>query len=343
MRPPAFWDSPTHPLSRILAPLGQLYGKRVAARMDRPGERAACPIICIGNFTLGGAGKTPTALAVATMLRGLDAEPAFLTRGYGGRLAGPIAVDPSRHISSDVGDEPLLLARCARTILARKRPDGAKLCRELGADVVVMDDGLQNPSLAKDLSLAVVDAGSGIGNGLAFPAGPLRAPLSRQWRHVSGLVIIGGDGPGEAVAAEAALRGLPVHRARLVPTAPNSVEGKPVLAFAGIGRPRKFFDTLVQAGANVVETRPFPDHHPYRASDLAGLVARADALGAVLVTTEKDMVRLPAEFAAGVTAFGVTLRIEDETRLLAQLRRVVEMLSPSRDRDRPTVSSPPPA
>ncbi|GJE17953.1 tetraacyldisaccharide 4'-kinase [Methylobacterium marchantiae] len=341
MRPPAFWDHADHPLSRILAPLGHVYGSRVAARMDRTGMKAACPIICIGNFTLGGAGKTPTALAVAAMLRRIGYDPAFLTRGYGGRLAGPIAVDPSRHTSGDVGDEPLLLARCARTVLARDRPEGASLCREAGADVVVMDDGLQNPSLAKDLSLAVVDAGSGVGNGLPFPAGPLRAPLARQWRHVDGLVLIGGNGPGETVAVEAISRGLPVHRARLVPTAPMDVPGKPVLAFAGIGRPRKFFDTLEGAGATVVETRTFPDHHPYRAGDLAALVARADALGAALVTTEKDMVRLPAEFAARVTALGVGLRIENEAPLLAQLRRAVEAFSPANARVPTAASSQP--
>ncbi|WP_027170735.1 tetraacyldisaccharide 4'-kinase [Methylobacterium sp. 10] len=341
MRPPAFWDIPGHSLGRFLAPLGHLYGSRVAARMDRAGERAACPVVCIGNFTLGGAGKTPTALAVAALLRRIGAEPAFLTRGYGGRLSGPVAVDPTRHTSLDVGDEPLLLARGARTILARDRPEGARLCRALGADVVVMDDGLQNPSLAKDLSLAVVDAGSGSGNGLAFPAGPLRAPLARQWRHVHGLVVIGEGAQGEALAVEAASRGLPVHWGRLVPTAPTAVAGKPVLAFAGIGRPQKFFETLAEAGASVIETRTFPDHHPYRAADLAGLAAWADALGAMLVTTEKDMVRLPADFAAGVTALGVTLRFDDERSLLAQLSRAGEAFSPATVPVRPDASSPP--
>ncbi|MHC2003547.1 tetraacyldisaccharide 4'-kinase [Methylobacterium sp. CM6241] len=340
MRAPVFWDLPGHPLGRLLAPLGEIYGSRVAARMDRAGNKAACPVICVGNFTLGGAGKTPTALALAAMLRGIGLEPAFLTRGYGGRLTGPIAVDPSRHGSADVGDEPLLLAGSALTILARDRPAGVELCRVLGAGVVVMDDGLQNPSLAKDLSLAVVDAVSGIGNGLAFPAGPLRAPLSRQWRHVHGLVVIGDGGRGEVLTMEAASRGLPVHRAKLVPTVPAAVAGKPVLAFAGIGRPRKFFDTLVEAGATLVETRSFPDHHPYRAADVAGLAAWAQALGAMLVTTEKDIVRLPADFAAGVTALGVTLRFVDESLLLAQVSRVVEMFSPPNDRARPDASSP---
>ena len=323
MRPPAFWDeAPGHPAARLLAPLGRLYGRRVADRMDRPGLRAPCPVICIGNFTLGGAGKTPTALAVAAILRRIGADPAFLTRGYGGRLKGPVLVDAARHGAAEAGDEPLLLASVARTILARDRPAGARLCADLGADVVVMDDGLQNPSLAKDLALAVVDAGAGIGNGLPFPAGPLRAPLPRQWRHVGGLVLIGDGARGERVAEEAAGRGIPVHRARLVPDAPADVLGRPVLAFAGIGRPQKVFETLRAAGADIAGTRTFPDHHPYRRADLADLTARAEALGADLVTTEKDWVRLPPAFAARVTALRVTLRFADETALLAQLKAV---------------------
>lgn len=338
MRPPAFWDNPDHPLARLLAPVGHLYGSRVADRMDRAGQRSACPVICVGNFTLGGAGKTPTALAVAAMLRGIGADPAFLTRGYGGRLAGPIVVDPSRHGAGEVGDEPLLLARSARTILARDRPAGAKLCEALGAAVVVMDDGLQNPSLTKDLALVVVDAGGGVGNGLPFPAGPLRAPLSRQWRNVHGIVLIGDGERGETVAGEAASRDLPVHRARLIPLAPACVLGRPVFAFAGIGRPQKFFDTLVQAGADLVGTRTFPDHHAYRPGDLAGLRAWAEASDAILVTTEKDLVRLPADFAAGVTALAVTLVFEDGTALLAQLRRAV---SSAPRRVPPGASSPP--
>ncbi|MGU3542062.1 tetraacyldisaccharide 4'-kinase, partial [Methylobacterium sp. A52T] len=184
MRPPAFWAAgPDHPAARALAPVGAVYGALAARRMDRPGARAGCPVLCLGNFTLGGAGKTPAALAVAGLVAELGAAPAFLSRGYGGRLAGPVRVDPAHHAAADVGDEPLLLARLVPAIVARDRPAGAALCRSLGADVVVMDDGLQNPSLAKDLSLAVVDGPAGLGNGLPFPAGPLRAPLARQWPH----------------------------------------------------------------------------------------------------------------------------------------------------------------
>ncbi|WP_342151397.1 tetraacyldisaccharide 4'-kinase [Methylorubrum sp. SB2] len=319
MRPPDFWHrSPAHPLARLLAPAGALYGALTARRMDRPGEAAPCPVLCVGNFTLGGAGKTPTALALARMLRDdLGRRPAFLSRGYGGRLAGPVAVDPASHSAAEVGDEPLLLAQAATTVVARDRPAGARLCADLGADVIVMDDGLQNPSLRKDLSLAVVDAGAGIGNGLPFPAGPLRAPLARQWRHLGGLVLIGDGAPGEALAREAAARGLPVHRAQLVPEAPEGWKDRPVVAFAGIGRPQKFFDTLAGLGARIVAAKGFSDHHPYRAGDLDALRVLAQREGAHLVTTEKDAVRLPA--GERVDVLRVALAFDDPARLRHRL------------------------
>lgn len=319
MRPPDFWSgAAAHPLARLLAPAGALYGALTARRMDRPGEPGPCPVLCIGNFTLGGAGKTPAALALARLLRDdLGRRPAFLSRGYGGRLAGPVAVDPASHGAAEVGDEPLLLARSAPTVVARDRPAGARLCAELGADAIVMDDGLQNPSLRKTLSLAAVDAGAGIGNGLPFPAGPLRAPLARQWRHVGGLVLIGEGASGDTLAREAGTRGLPVHRARLVPEAPALWRGASVVAFAGIGRPRKFFDTLAGLGARIVSAKAFPDHHPYRVGDLDGLRALAVREGARLVTTEKDAVRLPPGERAEVLR--VALAFDDPERLRLQL------------------------
>lgn len=327
MRPPSFWDAgPSHPAARLLRPLGALYGRHTATRMDRPGARAPCPVLCVGNFTLGGAGKTPTALALAELLRGLGVNPAFLTRGYGGTLSGPVRVDPDRHDAAETGDEPLLLARSAPTILARDRPAGARLAVEVGADIVVMDDGLQNPSLTKDLSLAVVDAASGIGNGLSFPAGPLRVPLARQWRHVQGVVLIGEGAPGERVAAEAARRALPVHRGRLIPS--GDFTDRRVFAFAGIGRPAKFFATLRETGAEIAGARAFPDHHAYTRGDLSDLVAEARRLGAVLVTTQKDRVRLPAAFAAEVAVLPVTLRFAQSEALLAQLTALLGRRSP---------------
>ncbi len=320
MRPPRFWSAPPgHPAARLLAPLGAAYGALTAARMDRPGIAAPCPVLCVGNFTLGGAGKTPTALALADLLREAGLRPAFLSRGYGGRLPGPVRVAPERHRAEEVGDEPLLLARAAPTVVARNRPAGARLCAGLGADVIVMDDGLQNPSLLKDRALAVVDAQVGLGNGLPFPAGPLRVPLARQWPHVTGLVLIGEGAAGAAVAAEAQARGLPVHRARLEPDAPDAFAGRRVFAFAGIGRPEKFFGTLAAAGAEIVGRRPFPDHHPFRQAELASLAEAAERAGAALVTTEKDALRLPPGFRERVAVLAVRLRFEDRQALHAQL------------------------
>ncbi|GBU17388.1 MULTISPECIES: tetraacyldisaccharide 4'-kinase [Methylobacterium] len=326
MRAPRFWSlAPDQPAARLLAPLGHLYGARAAARMDRPGARAALPVICLGNLTMGGAGKTPAALALARMLMERGHRPAFLSRGYGGRLQGPVAVDPARHGAAEVGDEPLLLARLAATVVSRDRPAGAALCAGLGADAILMDDGLQNPSLVKDLAFAVVDGGAGIGNGLTFPAGPLRAPLHRQWRHIHGLILVGAGAPGEAVAREALARGLPVHRATIEADG-QDFTGRRWLAFAGIGRPEKFFATLREIGADPVATHAFPDHHAYRPGELEGLAREADRLGAELVTTEKDRVRLPPAFAA--RALPVRLRLADEAALWAEVERAIARPAP---------------
>lgn len=334
MRPPGFWSKgPDHPAARCLAPLGAAYGSLVARRMDRPGAPAGCPVVCLGNFTLGGAGKTPAALTVGDLLADLGRVPAFLSRGYGGRIAGPARVDRDRHTAADVGDEPLLLARRALTVVARDRPAGAALCRRLGADVVVMDDGLQNPALAKDLALAVIDGPAGLGNGLCFPAGPLRAPAARHWPHVGGLIVVGDGAPGDAVARTAASRGLQVHRARLVGQADDpragdlqagDLAGQRWLAFAGIGRPDKFFATLAEMGAEIVGRRAFPDHHPYRPAELDALTAAARRLGAGLVTTQKDAVRLPAAYAAVVRVLHVRLVLDDAEALRRQLRSVLD-------------------
>jgi len=319
MRPPGFWQAgPRHPAARLLAPLGALYGAAGARRMDRPSAHTPCPVICLGNFTLGGAGKTPAALAVAAILRDLGASPVFLSRGYGGRLPGPLRVEPAAHRAADVGDEPLLLARAAPAVIARDRPAGAALCRSLGATAIVMDDGLQNPSLAKDLSFAVVDAAAGIGNGRVFPAGPLRVPMDRQWPHVGGVILVGEGAAGESVATQARARGLPIHRARLVPERADLAGGR-WLAFAGIGRPDKFFATLREQGAVLAEARAFPDHHPYRDRDLAGLTADAERLDARLITTEKDAVRLPPDVLARVAVLKVELVFAEPEPLRRQL------------------------
>jgi tetraacyldisaccharide 4'-kinase len=307
-----------------LAPLGHVYGAVTARRMAKAGFATAIPVVCVGNFVAGGAGKTPTALAIARRLEASGRAPAFLSRGYGGRLSrcGVTRVDPARHVAAEVGDEPLLLARQAPTFVAADRRAGAAAAIAAGADILVLDDGLQNPSLRKDLSIAVVDGAAGVGNGFCMPAGPLRAPLARQWPNVSLLCLIGPGAPGEDVARTAAAAGLPMIRGRLVPEAAalDALRGRRIFAFAGIGRPEKFFATLAEHGLDVVGRRSFADHHPYAPADLAALTAAAAGLGAVLVTTEKDRMRLDISFA--VLCLPVRLVFADATPLDALLARL---------------------
>src|SRR6478672_1390966 len=219
MREPSFWWGEAGLASSLLAPLAMVYGAVAGLRLGAPGRRAGVPVVCAGNLTVGGGGKTPTALAVARLLAHAGERPIFLSRGYGGRLAGPLRVDPARHRALDVGDEPLLLARVAPTVVARDRIEGARMAVAAGASVIVMDDGFQNPSLAKDLSLLVVDARRGVGNGRIIPAGPLRAPARGQLARAHALVVIGTSAGAEGVIADARADGLPVLHARLRPDA----------------------------------------------------------------------------------------------------------------------------
>jgi tetraacyldisaccharide 4'-kinase len=294
MRAPAFWWRRPGLLAALLAPLGWLYGAITLRRMRRPGTDCGIPVICVGNFVAGGAGKTPTAIALAGLLVQRGETPFVLMRGYGGRLPGPVEVHPEHHAARAVGDEPLLMARHARTVIARDRVAGASLSRALGASVIVMDDGLQNPALTKRLRLAVVDGASGVGNGLCLPAGPLRAPLAAQLGEVDAVLVIGPGEAGAAVAAQATARGLPVLGARLEPEAGAvaRLSGQAVLAVSGIGRPEKFAATLREAGARIVAERAFGDHHPYTPDDVAALVAEAALYDSLVATTEKDMVKL---------------------------------------------------
>ena len=231
-------------------------------------------------------------------------------------------VDPDRHAAAEVGDEPLLLARAAPCYVARDRVAAARAAAAAGATMVLMDDGLQNPALARDLAIAVVDGAVGVGNGLCLPAGPLRAPLERQWPAVDLVVVIGAGVAGDAVAAEAARRGKPVLRAAVEADARalRRLGGRPLLAFSGIGRPAKFFDTLEAAGLRVAERVAFPDHHAFTARDRERLAAAASAAGATLVTTEKDRVRLPEGFA--VEVLPVRLAFDDPETLGDALGRL---------------------
>ena len=321
MRAPAFWwkEGPTL-TARLLSPFGAIYGALTARRMNRPGAECGPPVICIGNFVAGGAGKTPTAIAVAQALLALGRRPVFLSRGYGSSAGAPRLVDRARDKAADVGDEPLLLAMIAPCVVAADKLEGARACVAAGADVIVKDDGLQNPALIKTLRIAVVDGAVGLGNGLCVPAGPLRAPLRAQWPHVDALVVIGEGAAGEDIAQATEALGKPVLRGHLAPEPGMAMglAGREVIAFAGIGRPEKFFDTLRALGAEIIETEAFPDHHAFTPREIAGLQARAKRRGAALVTTEKDAARLgPA--AEQLLTLPVRLALEDEAGLLELL------------------------
>lgn len=294
MRAPAFWWRRPGLLARLLSPLGWIYGAITLRRMRRPGVDCGVPVICVGNFVAGGAGKTPTAIALAGLMARRGETPFVLMRGYGGSLPGPVEVHPEHHAARAVGDEPLLMARHARTVIARDRVAGASLSRALGASVIVMDDGLQNPALTKRLRLAVVDGASGVGNGLCLPAGPLRAPLAEQLGEVDAVLVIGPGEAGAAVAAQATAKGLAVLRARLEPDAGAvaRLADQAVLAVSGIGRPEKFATTLREAGARIVAERAFGDHHAYSHADVQALVAEAALYDSLVATTEKDWVKL---------------------------------------------------
>jgi tetraacyldisaccharide 4'-kinase len=288
------------------------------------------PVVCIGNLTVGGAGKTPTALALARMLAAAGERPVFLSRGYGGTLAGPLRVDPVHHRAFEVGDEPLLLARTAPTIVARDRVKGASMVA--GPAVIVMDDGFQNPSLAKDFSVLVIDARRGIGNGRVIPAGPLRAPLDAQLARAHALVVAGACSGDPDVVAQARARGIAIFAARLEPDAGviATLGGGRVLAFAGIGDPQKFFASLVEAGITVASARSFPDHHRYTRVEARALCEEADREGLALVTTEKDLARLTGDeegalLAVRARALPVTLVVEQAEKLKSLLlERIAE-------------------
>jgi tetraacyldisaccharide 4'-kinase len=316
MREPDFWWRPGK--GSFLIPLAAIYGAVAALRLQANGRKAGLPVVCLGNLTVGGAGKTPAAIAVAQLLHPAHQRPFFLSRGYGGQLAGPVRVNPAFHRARDVGDEPLLLARLAPTIVARDRVAGAKFAQFAGAGVVVMDDGLQNASLAKDLTIIVVDGRRGIGNGHIIPAGPLRAPLGIQLDRAQAVIVVGPPDGAAAVIERARRQGLTIFRARLEPdrSVIAAIGRRKALAFAGIGDPEKFFATLAAAGIDVAEKAGFPDHHRYTAAEAADLIARTQAKGLMLVTTEKDLMRMAGEpqldaLAARASALPVRLVIEE--------------------------------
>jgi tetraacyldisaccharide 4'-kinase len=305
-----------------LLPFAALFATVTARRVAQPGWHAGVPVICCGNPGAGGSGKTPLALDIAARLKARGEAPAFLTRGHGGSLKGPVRVDPQRHDARAVGDEALLLTQGAATYVGADRAASARLAIAEGATVLVMDDGLQNPSLAKTLSFLVVDGGAGFGNGHVMPAGPLREPVAEAALRCQAAVIIGPDRTDAAAALPASL---PVLSAHIVAddtdlaALPNRL-----LAFAGIGRPAKFFETLREAGHAPLETLEFADHHTYTDAEIKTLHDRAKALDAAAVTTAKDLMRLPPHQREGFAAVRIRLDWADPLAFEAFLDRALK-------------------
>jgi tetraacyldisaccharide 4'-kinase len=339
MHEPAFWYRPSSSwISLLLSPLAAIYGAVAAHRLQRKGLDAGIPVFCVGNYHVGGAGKTPTVLALVKLLRDLGETPVVLSRGYGGRLRGPVMVDPDRHLAADVGDEPLMLAQTLPVAVARERIDGLALAKSQGATVIVMDDGFQNPTISKDASMIVIDAHRGLGNARVFPSGPLRAPLPPQIVRTDALIIVGEGSAAEVVAATIAAQDKPVLTAQLKAddATLSSLRGRRVVAFAGIGDPERFFRTLRSNGIEVISARAFADHHPFTQGEIEALVAEAKRNAAIPVTTEKDLARLAVggelpPWANGIVAFPVKLEFDSALKLR---RFVSDRLFQARERFR---------
>ncbi|MGN7292152.1 tetraacyldisaccharide 4'-kinase [Rhizobium sp. SAFR-030] len=290
---PPFWWGRADWKAWSLWPISQVYGRIAGRRMARTRRPSVpVPVFCVGNFTVGGAGKTPTALAIARAAKARGLKPGFLSRGYGGTLDVTTLVDPHHHRADAVGDEPLLLVREAMTVISRRRYEGAQRLVSEGADLIIMDDGFQSARLTIDFALVVVDAMRGIGNGHLVPAGPVRAPLREQMRQMSAMLKVGSGSAADSLVRQTARAGKAVHVASLVPRPDPQIAGKRLFAFAGIADPQKFYRTVRSMGGEIVASRDFPDHHHFAEDELLDLINDAGRQGLTLVTTAKDAVRL---------------------------------------------------
>ncbi len=331
MHTPDFWSRPAGLKSRLLSPLGAIYAAGTARRLAKGNpERLPVPIVCVGNLNAGGTGKTPVCIWLAMELQAMGLKPHIVSRGYGGRLAGPIRVSEQQHTADDIGDEPLLLSAFAPVTVARDRAAGARAAIADGAGVIILDDGFQNPALETNFSFIVVDAKVGFGNGHCIPAGPLREPLHAGLPRASALLIIG-DTDAQAQfdsqwmsAVTRSNANIGIVRAHLEPLQTGmDWQDMPVFAFAGIGRPEKFFLTLKSLGANLIHTEALADHQPLSDRLISRLLSDAAAHGAQLVTTEKDAARLPQKYRQQVLTLPVRLQIADPVSLKQSLLNAI--------------------
>ncbi len=320
MKTPEFWQK-NKGWSEILFPFSALYYLSVLARgkLARP-KKADIPVICVGNVVAGGAGKTPVAIEVGKILKEQGVSFAFISRGYGGLLDGPVEVNPDEHTAEEVGDEPLLLARTAPCIVSKNRLAGINKAAENGAKLAILDDGLQNPSVIKDFSLLVIDGLYGIGNGYLLPAGPLRDKLDNTLRKSDMAVLVGEDKHNIIPEIEPHL---PVLRATIQPSGNINPHGRKFIAFAGIGYPEKFFNTLENNSFRIMETRKFADHHNYNENDIKNLLKKAEKIDAELITTEKDLTRIPPEYHSKIITLPIEIIFEDEGKLIDALQKTL--------------------
>ena len=332
MNAPDFWWQPEPSWqASLLSPFGAIYGFFAARRFRSEARyKAKIPVVCIGNFTAGGTGKTPFAIALCKLLKEQGHKPGFLLRGYGGSLNGPVLVDAESYSAEQVGDEALLLVRKGPTVISADRAVGAKLLEQQDITIIIMDDGFQNPALYKDFQVVLIDAKTGIGNRKCVPAGPLRMPFKEQLVKVDLLLVVGEGIAAERELKEVAQCGLAIEQAWIRPVSADALEGERVLAFAGIGRPEKLFATLREIGADLVEAKSFPDHHYFTKQDAREILKLAEDEDLLPITTTKDYVRLDgrqevsiARLAQMTSVLEVEMKLANPENILARLNQIL--------------------